>query len=159
MAALALKQTAEIYETTPAKHSLEVNTAADVKKVVDGMEKLVRARKQRAILERATLNATFEAFQRNVPSELFAQLDETIALISEQIADHRDYVAKVEGDSREMLQDIKGLNEGAYKNAKKQLSRFVDLGHEMHNDAVELYYFALIYVTKVSAVVVSRMLK
>lgn len=147
VAALALKETASIYEGALARPQTDVSPgyAAKLKAQVEVSERLVRARKIKAIHERAKISETFEALRAKgeISSEIEAELDGTIIAVGNQIKSHSVDIEEVEEESRALLERVKKLSPENFKVARKEIARFIESGKEMHADMVDMYYFLL----------------
>jgi uncharacterized tellurite resistance protein B-like protein len=148
IAALALKETASIYEGALERPQADVSTdyAERVRRGIDAAERLVRDRKIKAIHERAKLNEAFEALRSaegGIPTEIKEELDRTIFAIVSQIAEHVDAVEDVQKKTQDLLENVRKLSPKNFKVARKEIARFIEYGKEMHSDMVDMYYFLL----------------
>jgi hypothetical protein len=147
-AALALKETASIYEGVLERPNVDPSAdyARQVKVGIDAAERLVRSRKIKAISERMKVNEQFEALHasgRAIPEDVKQQLDETIAAVAQQVEEHAAAVEMVKRDSRHLLEKVRVVTPENFKVATKEISRFIEYGKEMHSDIVDMYYFLL----------------
>jgi uncharacterized tellurite resistance protein B-like protein len=145
-ASLALKETAAIYQG--ALKPLEVGDLADyaanVRRAIDAAERLVRSRKIKAISERAKVSEAFAGLLAGgLPAEVKEQLDKTILAVSNQITEQAEAIEHVQRDSDELLKKVRTLSPENFKVARKEISRFIECGKEMHSDIVDMYYFLL----------------
>lgn len=149
-AALALKEAASIYEGVPERPTGEASSdfLAVVKGHVDVADRMTRDRKIKAIQERAKINEFFQTMTASldgVTQEVMDELSSATDALSNQIVEHSASVAQVEREAESILREAgeMKLPTQTVKAIRKEFSRFIDAGKEMHSDAVEMYYFLL----------------
>jgi poly-D-alanine transfer protein DltD len=113
--------------------------------VGDNSQRQARERKLRSIQERAKVSEKLTALAAKGPlsPDTIAAIDQALEAVSKQAREHAGYVDYVENDSKRLLNHLKHARPDTFKATKKYVSQYIDIGKEMHADAVNLYYFLL----------------
>jgi hypothetical protein len=145
--ALALKETASIYEGVPASLAGSGGDALGVTRdLIEKAENETRERRLAAIRDKAALNemvSILKASPAGIDEGILRSLDETIEAVGRQASEHAEHVEFVERDAEGVLAAARRAAPDDFKGVRKLIARFIATGKEMHSDIVELYYFLL----------------